>query len=140
MAAGREEFSGGGLHFYDSTAACLAETTPQVVLLSSVLGYLPDIEPLLVELAAVPIGTLIVDRTAWIDGPDDVIYVQRVPAKVYAADYPVRLLSRSRLSARLGRDWAIVSEHESGERLVTAVPHRYGGLIAQRRAEADEQR
>jgi putative methyltransferase (TIGR04325 family) len=140
VAVGRAEFSGDGRQFYHSVAECLAETTPQAAVLSGVLGYLPQPEALLDELAAGPCDTLILDRTAWIDGADDVIYVQRVPPQLYAADYPLRLLSRSRLLTRLARDWTIISEHESGERLKTAVAHRYGGLIALRRTDGVVQR
>ena len=61
---GRAEFSRNGLFFYPSIAACLAETSPQVALLSSVLGYIANPDAVLDELAAAPLEYLILDRTA----------------------------------------------------------------------------
>lgn len=134
VAAGQAEFAQGGLHFYDSIAACLAETRPSLALLSGVLGYLPEPEVTLQELAAAPIEFLILDRTAFSELPYDQIYVQHVPAVIYAASYPCRILSRPRLRERLQRDWQIISEHHSSERLAPNVAHGYGGLIARRRS------
>jgi putative methyltransferase (TIGR04325 family) len=130
---GRAEFSRDGLFFYPSIAACLAETAPQVALLSSVLGYLADPEALLAELAAAPLEYLIIDRTAVWDGDEDRIYVQHVAPLIYSASYPCRIFSAAQLSARLERDWQIISRHDGSERLTTAVEHRYSGLIARRR-------
>lgn len=97
------------LTFHDSIEACVDTIQPNVVLLSSVLQYLPDPHRVLRRLGTLDAGTLVIDRTPMVDGTDDQAIVQVVPATIYEASYPAWLLTRDRLMADLP-GWRLVDE------------------------------
>jgi putative methyltransferase (TIGR04325 family) len=101
-AAGREGYADASLRFFDSTAGALRDGPPDVVLLSSVLQYLPEPYRVLEELGAIPGATLVLDRTPCDEGARDLLCVQTVPPSIYPASYPCWIFSRARLEAALG--------------------------------------
>ncbi len=93
-ARGRAEFSGPHLTFHDSLDSALAAGPPDLVLVSSVLQYLPDPWPLLARLATLPARAWLITRTPFSDTlRSDTIVVQHVPAAIYAASYPAWIFS-----------------------------------------------
>ncbi len=114
VAVGRAEFTTDRLSFHPSVAICAERLEPNVILLASTLQYLPEPHALLDDLAAVPASTLVIDRTPIGDADDDVLCIQQVPASIYAAQYPMWVLSRSRLLEALGRHWEVVAEYDAG--------------------------
>lgn len=103
VAAGRAEFEDGNLRFCSSVAEALRDGTPDVVLLGSVLQYLPEPYRVLEELGAIPGATLVVERTPCDEGARDLLCVQEVPASIYRASYPCWIFSRARFEAALTR-------------------------------------
>ena len=95
--AGRAELQDERLRFYDSIGECLKESRPNVVLISAVLQYLADPEPVIAELRAVGAPVVIVDKTFVNTSTHHRIYVQHVPARIYPASYRCRSLSESAL-------------------------------------------
>lgn len=115
VARGRAEFQTGELRFHRTIAAAGADGPPQVVLLASVLQYLPAPWKVLAEAADLPAAAWIVTRTPFHGGAADLPVVQHVPATIYPASYPAWLLAELTF-ARFWRERdAVVSWHESPE-------------------------
>jgi len=137
VETGKQHFEDGILRFYSTVQACLAETQPHVILLSSVLQYLEQPYDLLDELATTPCCCLIIDRTPFWAGAHDRLSVQRVPASIYPASYPSWIFSVQRFKALLSLHWAVVAEFDNPDKLPGPVPFAYRGLIARRHEQVD---
>lgn len=132
VETGKRYFEDDTLRFYLSVRACLEETKPNVILLSSVMQYLKQPYSFLEELAAAPCQYLIIDRTPFWAGTSDRLCVQHVPADIYPASYPSWIFAERRFKAILSVQWAIVAEFDNPDRLPGPVPFAYRGLIARR--------
>lgn len=110
VEAGRKEFTSGPLRFYETIEACFAVDHPTVVLLSSVLSYIPQPHALLAELATRECDWLIIDRTGLTANGRDRLTVQHVPESIYRASYPCWFFDRARLLASLPSCWQMVAE------------------------------
>jgi len=71
VEVGKADFEDEHLKFYTDIEACLAETQPNVIVMSSVLQYLEQPFDVLRTLLASPCNHLIVDRTPFWDGSED---------------------------------------------------------------------
>lgn len=86
---GRAEFTRPGLTFHDSLEDALVAGPPDLVLLSSVLHYLPAPWSQLERLVALPARAWLVTRTPVSDAlHTDHAVVQHVPPVIYRASYP----------------------------------------------------
>lgn len=112
---GKALIAEGPLHFYPDIETCLAEQTPNVVLLSSVLQYLPEPLAMLEKLARVDAKVMLIDRTPLANFPENKLLIQHVPSWIYPASYPMWVLSESKLLAHLAQRWRIVSRYPSPE-------------------------
>lgn len=110
VAAGRAEFEIGPLRFYRTVDECIAEGTPNVLLLSSVLPYLEHPHVMLADLAARNFSRIIIDRTGFVNSGDDWLTVQHVPSSVYRASYPCWFFNREKLIGPLEADWLVDNE------------------------------
>jgi putative methyltransferase (TIGR04325 family) len=136
VAAGRREFTTEELGFFDTLSELPAPAAPRVVLASSVLQYLENPHAVLDAFAAVGASHLVIDRTLMCDQPNDRLCIQHVPAQIYAASYPCRLLSRPRLLERLDRHWKLRCDFSCAEGRRTTedgFPFEYRGLMLDRR-------
>ncbi len=97
VACGKSDFETAELRFYASADECLAEHRPDVLLLSSVLQYLPEPYQTLREMAERGIPSIIIDRTAFLEGHRERLTVQHVPPSIYEASYPAWFLSESKV-------------------------------------------
>jgi len=104
VACGQAEFASDELRFFASCDECLRAQEPNVVLLSSVLQYLPNPYRTLDELCSLGIPHFIIDRTAFIPGAQDRLTVQTVPDHIYRASYPAWFFNEDRFVARLRRN------------------------------------
>ena len=133
VKVGKADFEDEHLKFYGDINACLAETQPNVIVLSSVLQYLEQPFDVLRTLLASPCNHLIVDRTPFWDGPEDRLCVQYVPASIYAASYPSWIFSLHRFRCLLNEGWDIVAEFDGFDRFASPVKTTWKGIIAHRR-------
>ncbi|HKB91204.1 MAG TPA: methyltransferase, TIGR04325 family [Opitutaceae bacterium] len=101
VECGREHFQDGDLRFYHSIAECVEKEQPDVALLSSVLGYLPDPQKVVSDVINGGFDYVVVDRTGFVRGEKERITVQRVPPDIYSASYPCRFLNKADLIRRL---------------------------------------
>lgn len=89
------------LRFYKTIEECLSENHPNVVLLSSVLQYLPDPYGLLSHLLDAQSDTFILDRTCYLNQEkNQMIRLQHVPASIYSASYPCRYFVEDDIRSR----------------------------------------
>lgn len=116
--AGRVHIQDVQLRFYKSIVECLAESQPNVIVLSSVLQYLESPNSVLKELSSAGATCLIVDRTPFVPYGRDRILLQTVPASIYAARYPMWVFSRQNLLEQLNEDWCLIASYRSPEALV----------------------
>lgn len=132
VECGNVHIAEGPLRFYSDIASCLAEQAPNVVLLSSVLQYLPDPLGILDELSRVGATVMMIDRTPFVHSKDNRLLVQHVPASIYPASYPMWVFSDSKLLAHLTKRWRVVSRYAGPEGQVRSregLPFKFEGLL-----------
>jgi putative methyltransferase (TIGR04325 family) len=93
VEAGRKYIEDEQLRFYKTIKECLVENYPNVILLSSVMQYLPNPFDTLSDLCKINADTLIFDRTSFSLTNQDTIRLQHVPADICEAIYPCHTFS-----------------------------------------------
>ena len=101
VASGSRHFGNDELRFYETLDDALQTGTPDVMLLSSVLQYLPEPYAFLKRVVTSGALHIVIDRTPCASFKRDVLAVQTVPPEIYPASYPCWILSRDRLLAAL---------------------------------------
>ena len=101
VEAGHLHIQDHELAFYTTIAECVAVEKPNVVLLSSVLQYLPDPYQVLEEVIASASSVVVVDRTIVNNDSIDRTFVQNVPKEIYQTSYPAHSLSEDRLVKKM---------------------------------------
>jgi putative methyltransferase (TIGR04325 family) len=122
VVAGNAEFRNAELDFFPNLDAAWQASTPNLVLLSSVLQYVPNALDLLRDISARRPRFVLIDRTPVLEAGPDCITVQTVPTSIYSASYAARLLGPATVPAAL----------ESDYRLRFAFQASVGGPIAAR--------
>lgn len=115
VEAGRAHVQDEQLRFYKTIEECIAENQPNVILLSSVLQYLETPIQLIHKLNAVGASCLIVDRTPFMIHKEDKLVVQKVPAAIYSASYPMWIFSLSKFKQLMEDNWRSVASNLSPE-------------------------
>ena len=131
VAIGRREFANEQLTFHGSIDEACAAIQPDVLLLSSVLGYLENPHDLLRAAVARGFNHILIDRTGLIEGPTDCLTVQHVPRSVYRASYPCWFLSRDRLLRHFEADYLVRAEYTTADG--TSDGRTFKGLQLERR-------
>jgi putative methyltransferase (TIGR04325 family) len=93
VQAGQEKIQDDRLRFYPTIDACLAEGSPSVALLSSVLEYLPDPILILNKIFDAGVDVLIINRTLFSLNGSEKIVIQNVSSEIFDASIPCRMLS-----------------------------------------------
>jgi len=131
---GKAEFEDERLKFYGSLDECLLQERPDVLLLSSVLPYLPDPYGLLDDIMRRGFEFIIVARTPLFTDQQDRLTVQKVPAWIYPASFPAWLLNRDRFLATMSPAYEVVAEFDSPE--TANLPVQFKGYIFRKRPSA----
>ena len=113
VEAGQVSIQDDHLRFYQTIEDCLSENQPNVVLLSSVLQYLPDPHKIINEVIAVKADAVIIDRTIINLSKAHRIYIQHVPASIYSATYPCRSLSEYLLIESMASNYQMAADFTS---------------------------
>lgn len=116
--AGRAHIQDEQLRFYKTIEECITENQPNVILLSSVLQYLERPYDLLDKLGNLNVKHIIVDRTPFVDGEEDILVIQRVPKWIFPATLPAWLFSEESFDCAMNR---------SGYVRVASIPCEDGG-------------
>ena len=135
VETGKRWFEDNRLKFYASMEDCLADTQPQVILLSSVLQYLDKPFETLEQLLQSSCDHLIVDRTPFWDGPTDRLCVQHTPADIYPASYPTWIFSIQHFRSELNKKWEIIAEFDSLDKLPAPVETTWKGMAVIKRKD-----
>jgi putative methyltransferase (TIGR04325 family) len=131
--AGRAEFENEHIKFYHDIEECLAENTPQLFMICSVLQYLEKPYELLEEVKKTNIPYLLLDYIGYNDKQEDRITIQHVPPVFYGieASYPCRFFSRNKinnlLNDRYYKKYDFISAQE--KYYVQLKPFRYEGSL-----------
>jgi putative methyltransferase (TIGR04325 family) len=113
VECGRREFENATIRFYDSIAACMAETRPNVILLSGVLQYVPEPWSLLEDITSLHVPYLLLDRTTCSTNGRNRLTVQNVPASIYKASYPCRLFDEAHLLSHLEDRYSLIEAFDA---------------------------
>lgn len=135
VECGNEQIKDERLMFYPTIAECVAVEKPNVVLLSCVLQYLPDPYAVLDELVESGAGIILVDRTSFWEGQEDLLGVQKVPEKIYPASYPFWIFSKKKFIRHLSSKFDLLAETLSPEGFVPLSRERFSfnGFVIKRR-------
>ncbi len=108
--AGADLFANEPRLSFTTSVSSARANTPNAVLASSVLHYLPDPLAALDELTAVQARGVVLDRMPLGAGAEPFILTQHVPKSLGRASYPLWLLPRETVHARLRGRYALLSE------------------------------
>jgi putative methyltransferase (TIGR04325 family) len=131
---GKQHFENEELQFAFSLEEALVASPADIVLLSSVLQYLPQPYALMSRIVASGIPHVVIDRTPCSCLDRDVLSVQRVPPEIYEASYPCWIFSQRRLRAAFAPVYGVLSSHAdgSGKWRSSTVEFELAGLILER--------
>lgn len=131
--AGREYISDKNLKFYNRIEDCLQVITPNVVLLSSVLQYLPKPVEVLKSIASYEIPTIIIDRTPFLKKSSETyITIQQVPENICPASYPCWFFSGQEfISTMMKMEYQLVERFDALDKLADEAC--WQGLIFQKK-------
>lgn len=128
---GEELFPCGPPYFRLRVEDCVHFGAPQVLLLSSVLQYLPQPYDVLRSLLLHQFPYVIVDRTpVLIESCSDRLTVQIVPPSIYPVKYPCWFLSLDRLMSQFLPEYRIVAELSCEEKTTVSGGEYRGFLFA----------
>jgi len=138
VEAGEREFATSELRFLRSVEQMPTEGPPAVALFSSVLQYLESPYAVLQQGAVRRCSLLVIDRTPFHGGQDDLPCVQVVPKRIYPASYPAWVFGYENFVKVLSRDWRMLAELESAEGVLRspAGTITFRGLIMERNRAA----
>lgn len=99
---GREQVSDSVLNFNSDIDECYTNLSPNLVLLSSVLQYLPSPFAVLESLAQKQVGLIVIDRTPFSNDKTEKLKIQHVPAEIYSASYPCWFFGMDKFIQKMG--------------------------------------
>lgn len=115
VAAGKSHLEDARLKFYPSVEDCLDDDTPNVVLISSALQYLPSPLETLRKLSGIDASHLIIDRTPFSKLSRDKLVCQKVPASIYSASYPMWIFAWDPFLFQIQENWHLLASNFSPE-------------------------
>lgn len=123
------------LRFYFNIREVLKNQQSNVILLSSVLQYLPEPYAILSELLESKIDYLIIDRTPFSDESEDVLTIQHVPASIYSASYPCNVFSKTKMLTYFSNQYEMVAEFSSndGNAMIKNLHFTFSGMVLRRK-------
>jgi putative methyltransferase (TIGR04325 family) len=134
---GRQLFADNILRFEYDFEETLKKDQPDVVLFSSVLQYLESPFAILEKTKSYRPPMIIVDNTAFLDGPAR-LTVQSVPPEIYEASYPCWLFNRQQFLTSFADTYTLLTGFSSGlEIRVDGRPVPYEGFVFQRKSNGD---
>jgi len=97
VECGKEYFESDQLKFFYTLEDCLAEYSPNVLLLSGVLQYLEKPDDWIAKFINTGIPNIILDRTSYVKTVKEILTVQNVPDSIYPASYPAWFFNEAKL-------------------------------------------
>lgn len=106
---GRNKYENDVLRFYASFEECYKEKKPDVVVLSSVIQYISELDKLFETIKKNRAEFVVIDRTPFIQSGESKIARQVTPASIGKADYPLWLLKRDDVIGKLSDTYNVLS-------------------------------
>ena len=116
VAAGRREFANEELKFFPTVRDAVVNGVPDVILLSSVLPYLPRPLETLKELAALGADVIVTEGTGFAQKGGARLTVQHVPASIHRASYPCWFLDRAEFLGAVSPKYRLEAEYGEATR------------------------
>lgn len=113
VECGRREFEDDILAFYYDVEQCLKTRNPNVILLSSVLQYIENPYDMLSSIFNYGVSNVIIDRSPFRRGKQDMIVVQKVSPKIYDVCYPSWIFSYSKFTAFFMKNYQLLAEFDN---------------------------
>ncbi|MDH4164299.1 MAG: methyltransferase, TIGR04325 family [Nitrospirota bacterium] len=135
---GRTGFEDDHLRFYETLDDCMEKERPDVLLLSSVLPYLPHPYVFLDDIIRRGFDFIIVDRTPLFTSHPDRLTVQKVPDWIYAASFPAWILNIDRFLAKMSGEYELIADFDSPETANLTV--LFKGFIFRKKASPASER
>jgi putative methyltransferase (TIGR04325 family) len=114
VESGRKFVQDDVLKFYYSIQEALSVNSPNVILLSSVAQYIPNLKLLFEQINEIKSCILVIDRTPFSSYQDNKLCIQHVSEEIYKASYPMWVLSSNNLINQLSQ-WRVVEKFCSPE-------------------------
>lgn len=131
---GKNEISNNELKFFRNIRQLRKEKI-DIVILSSVLQYLPDYKSVLYEIMAMEAEYILIERQAV--GAQQRICIQHVGENIYHVEYPVRIIDEKELINILREKYVEIvefaSEADGGKAYVDGKEFWYKGYIMERK-------
>lgn len=124
--AGKEKISDGILDFAYSIDEVVDSN---VLILSSVLQYLPEPYEWLKKFMDNGIEFIILDRTAFSTEGRDRLTLQKVPPQIYEAEYPAWFLNKEKVLSMIDEKYKLLAEFEDYIDEVHEIPSEYKGAL-----------
>lgn len=109
---GLKEFSTDRLHFFNTVDDCYDSSTPDIILLSSVLQYIEEPYKLLDSIITRKPEYILFDRTPFINGKDR-ITIQKVHPAIYNATYPCWFFNKEKFLKYMNRSYELIFEFDA---------------------------
>lgn len=113
VTCGKEFFEDDQIKFYDSIEACAKDKKIDLILLSSVVQYLPEPASFLAKLATYQVDFIVFDRTAFHHGETDRLTLQTVPPEIYEASYPAWFFNEQNFLKHFTTHYKLICEFPS---------------------------
>ncbi len=126
VKTGKENFENKELKFFTSIEDATASNKPDVIILSSVLQYLPDLKKNVQLLVQLNSTYIIVNKTLCTNEEEDQVRIQFVPDHIYKASYPIRIFSYSGLKNLFSNNFLLLTEFDC-----------YNGMLAKLSQSSD---
>jgi len=128
---GHAHFETDELRFFYTISECIAQTKPNVALLSSVLQYLTEPYKVLGELMDAGIPYIVIDRTPFSNNEADRITMQHVPPTIYKSSLPFRIYGKEFFLNSFRDRYNVTAQFGScdGSAVVNCLEFSFGGMI-----------
>jgi len=138
VEAGQAEFADNALKFFYTLEEAAAAEAPDVVLLSSVLQYVPKPYDLIRHICSIGAESIVMARTPCALAEQDVLTIQVVPPSIYKASYPCWIFAESKLLEAFSAEYRpVASFQEPGGSLQSNQgPFELRGFILERKSSS----
>ena len=98
--------------FYQTIEECLQKHSPNVLVLSGVLQYLPEPFEWIAKFVALKMPYILIDRTSFINS-DAILTIQNVPEEIYPASYPCWFFNENIFLNAFSSNYELVANFDS---------------------------
>ncbi len=110
VKTGKKYFESDKLKFHTDFDACLQETNPHVLIVSSVIQYLERPYESIKKFVNSGVPYVIIDRTSFLETPEDKIAIQKVKPSIYEATFPIWFFNYEKFFTAFFGKYQVIAE------------------------------